>query len=95
MTDSMIERAKVALRPLVDDELRALDGTRHEMLVAQCVRAAIEAMRAEVAKYDGQITGEHADGSYYSVEEAVFDEGRESALADILAMISAALSEKP
>jgi hypothetical protein len=98
MSDSMIERVARALAPLAWAALGLADTLAHKNRRAASLRharAAIEAMRVDVANYDAQITGERADGRYYSVEEGVFDDGRETALGDILAMIDAALSENP
>jgi hypothetical protein len=50
-------------------------------------RSVLSCIEEEVRKYRDTIAFERADGSYYSVEDGVSDEGKERAVDDILAML--------
>jgi len=96
MAESMAEQlARAMYRRLEEmggtpDDYGADEQTVEEFM--QMARAALATMRAEIAKYDDQIAGKHADGSYYCREDAVHDDGRQRALDDILAIFDAALA---
>ncbi len=84
--------------PALEAEMR--DRLKDAAIAASGRGSGREAMSEEelermIEDYKATILFEHPDGSYYSVEDTVFDEGRERAADEIMALIKAALASKP